>query len=150
MTITRANVEAILVQRCGALMSFAGYAVTVAGSNANLNDPIGYALRQTGYSVASIAAVADADLAVIDDADIDQILDIAEFRTLENVSGNLDDVDITNGPESERFSQVSAALEKRMARLQEKINTAYGSGVTAATSSILYDFAEHDDTDITT
>jgi hypothetical protein len=148
MTVTRANVEEILVQRCGALMSFAGYAVTVVGSNANLNDPIGYALRQAGYSVASISAVADVDLAAVNDADIDQILDVAEFRTLENISGNLDDVDITNGPESEKFSQVSAALEKRMARLQDKINSAYGTGVTANVGSITFDFAEHDDTDI--
>lgn len=149
MTVTRANLEAILVQRCGGLLSFAGMAVTVAGSNASLNDPIGYALRQTGYTVASITAVADADLASLDVDDLDQILDVAEFRTLENISGNLDDVDITNGPESEKFSQIGASLEKRMARLQEKINNDYGAGVTVETGMITYDFADHDDTDIT-
>ena len=149
MTVTRANIESILVQRTGALMTFAGYAVTVAGSNANLNDPIGYALRQVGYSVASIALVVDADLATIDSDDIDQILDIAELRTLENISGNLDDVDITTGPVKENLSQIAANLEKRMARLQEKINYSYGTGVTATTSSIIHDFAEHNDTDIT-
>jgi hypothetical protein len=148
MTITRANVESIIVQRCGSLMSFAGMAVTVAGANASLNDPIGYALRQSGYTVANIASVADADLSSLDDDDIDMLLDYAEFRTLENISGNLDDVDISNGPESEKYSQIAANLEKRMARVQERIDSSYGAGVVAEVGTISYDFAEHNDTDI--
>ena len=58
MTITRANLESILVQRAGGFMSFVGFAVTIAGANANLNDPLAYALRQTGYSVTNITSVA--------------------------------------------------------------------------------------------
>jgi hypothetical protein len=148
MTVTRANLESILVQRCGGLMTFAGMAVTYAGANASLNDPIGYALRQAGYAVANPASVADSDISTLSSDDLDQVLDIAEFRTLENVSGNLDDVDITNGPESEKFSQISASLEKRMARLQEKINASYGTGVVAEMGTISYDFAEHNETDL--
>jgi len=147
MTVTRANVEAILIQRCGAIMSVAGMAVTVAGSNASLNDPIGYALRQTGYTVANAASVADTDLDDLTDDDLDQVLDIAELRTLENVAGNLDDVDITSGPQSEKFSQLAANLEKRMARLQQRISDMYGSGITAETGLLVYDFVEHNDTD---
>lgn len=127
MTITRANLESVLVQRCGALMSFAGMAVTVAGSNASLNDPIGYGLRQSGYSVSDISSVANADVAEIEDAALDMVIDYSEYRTLENISGNLDDVDITNGPESEKFSQIAAQLEKRLARLQSRIDSLYVS-----------------------
>ena len=145
MATTRANIEAILVQRCGGLLTFAGMAVTVAGSNASLNDPIGYALRQAGYTVANIAAVSDTDLTSLDTDDLDYILDVAEFRALENISGNIDDVDIQNGPESEKFSQIGANLEKRMARLQEKINSSYGVGVTAEFGTISYDFVQHGD-----
>lgn len=147
MTVTRANLEAILVQRCGALMSFAGMAVTVAGSNASLNDPIGYALRQVGYTVASHSSVSDADCASITDDYLDQVLDLAELRTLESVLGNLDDVDITNGPESERFSQLAVSLEKRITRLQDKINYTYGS-VVAEMGYLLHDFAEHNDSGV--
>ena len=150
MTVTRANIESILVQRCGALMSFAGMAITSAGANASLNDPIGYALRQTGYTVGNVANVADSDLATLDVDDLDQILDVAEYRTLENIGGNLDDVDITNGPESERFSQLSTALEKRMTRLEQRITDLYGIASLPETGSITFDFAEHDDSDITT
>jgi hypothetical protein len=131
-------------------MSFAGMAVTVAGSNASLNDPLGYALRQSGYTVANIASVADADIASVETDDIDEVLDVAEFRTLENISGNIDDVDITNGPESERYSQIAASLEKRMTRLQQKIYDTYGTGVIAEAGVINYDIAAHgDDTVIT-
>jgi hypothetical protein len=129
-------------------MSFAGMAVTVAGSNASLNDPLGYALRQTGYTVASITSVADSDLASLEVDDIDQILDYAELRTLENIAGNLDDVDITNGPESEKFSQIGASLEKRISRLAANIAETYGAGVTVETGTITYDFAEHGDDEV--
>jgi hypothetical protein len=145
MTITRANVESILVQRCGRLMSFVGMAVTVAGSNASLNDPIGYAVRQIGYTVANITSVADIDLASIADAELDELLDYAELRTLESIAGNMDAVDITNGPESEKFSQVSTTVDKRLSKLTEKIAASYGTGLEISTSNIINDFAAHGD-----
>jgi len=145
MTVTRANVEAILVQRCGRLMSFVGMAVTVAGSNASLNDPIGYALRQSGYSVANISSVADLDLASVAADDLDMVLDYAELRTLESVAGNMDAVDIANGPEKENFSQAATAVDKRIAKLSEKITLTYGSSVEAEVGNMVFDFAAHGD-----
>jgi len=64
MTITRANVESILIKRVGKLMTAADMdGSTVGGTNADLNDPIGRALRRIGYTTASIIAVADVDIA---------------------------------------------------------------------------------------
>jgi len=131
-------------------MSFVGMAVTVAGSNASLNDPIAYALRQNGYSVANIAAVSDTDLAAVVDDDLDAVLDYCELRTLESIAGNMDAVDITNGPEKENFSQVSASVDKRIAKLADKISASYGSGVVATIGSMDYGFAAHgDDSELT-
>jgi len=59
-------------------------------------------------------------------------------------------VDITNGPESERFSQLSTALEKRMTRLEQRITDLYGIASLPETGSVTFDFAEHDDSDIQT
>jgi hypothetical protein len=46
---TRAQVEQILVKRCGPLMTKAGMAVTFAGANIDLADPIAWGLRQLDY-----------------------------------------------------------------------------------------------------
>src|SRR5690242_14586451 len=102
MSLTRANIETILVKRCGPLMTAAGMATTVLGSNADLNDPIGYAVRKAGGSVTSFVAVADADIAGVDELGYDQLLDLAELRTLETILGNLDDVDLRVGPRDEK------------------------------------------------
>lgn len=136
MALTRANVESILVKRCGSLMSLVDMAVTVAGSNADLNDPIGYALRWAGYSVSNIASVSDTDLSSVADADYDQILDIGELRTLQNVLGNYTLVDIQNGPQSEKFSQTIQVVKDRIAALKSLADELYYSEEGSAAFSV--------------
>jgi len=144
MTITRANVETILTRRAGNLMSALGLAVTYAGSNADLNDPIGYALRKLGYAVASITAVADADLAGLAVADIDALLDLAEYRLLESVVGNWNLADITVLARSEKLGALRP--DKRLEQLAAKL-AEYGVGAgTLQTGMISLDFAEHVET----
>lgn len=145
MTITRANLEVILVKRASAYMSAAGMAVTFTGSNADLNDPIGYALRYVGYTVDDPSSVANADVAELASEDLDQVLDVAEYRLLKNISGNLALVDITTGPVSEKLSQLSASLEKRIEKLSADISTLYGAGVTIEVGAFHYDFSTHGD-----
>lgn len=128
MTITRANVESVLVQRAGSFMAAVGMATTVAGSNASLNDPIGWALRRAGYSVSSLTSVADSDLAGLATTDTDKLLDLAEIRTLENVAGNLTQVDVTMGDRTDKFGQLLAQIEKRIERLRKQIEQDYGIG----------------------
>ena len=127
MTITRANLETLLVKRCGSLMSLVDMAVTIVGTNTDLNDPLGYALRWGGYSVTDITSVANADIAEVEDADIDMILDVSELRLLQNIQGNYTLVDITNGPESEKFSQTMSVIEKRIAKLSAHVDQNYYS-----------------------
>ena len=148
---TRAEIESVLVQRFSLLLTLAGMETTIAGSNASLNDPIGYALRYCGYTVASLTSVSDADLSAIESTDLDKLLDVAEIRALDNIHGNVVAlVDITNGPEKESFSQSAIALEKRIKRLQDKFNENYGtSGTTVRVGVISHDFVEHNDNEIT-
>ena len=149
MSLTRANTEQILIRRCGKLLTAAGLdGTTVAGNNADLNDPLGWALRKSGYSVASVAAIADADLAAVSADDTDKLLDLAELRALETILGNLDDVDITLGQRSESLSQLSAQVEKKLTRLQARVEKAYGVGIGTLQAGMITNlFAEHDTTD---
>mgnify|MGYP000952833294 FL=1 len=136
MTLTRANLESLLVKRCGGLMSLVDMAVTTAGANADLNDPLQYALRYGEYEVADITSVSNSDIAEVEDADIDLILDVAELRLLENIQGNFNLVDITNGPESEKYSQAANVIEKRLSRLQDKVDSYYPAPSTYAMLSV--------------
>ena len=146
MTLTRANIEAILVQRCGAYMTAAGMVVTIAGSNANLNDPIGYAVRMCDGTVTDYLTVADADILTVNSTDYDKLLDIAELRTLENILGNLDDVDITVGPRTEKLNQLALNLLARANRLNKRIEDAYGIGAPSVDAGhITLDFADHNE-----
>jgi hypothetical protein len=147
MTITRANVEAILVARCGKLLAAADLdGTTIAGTNASLNDPIGWAARQLGYPVANLTAVSDSDLANVTDDEVDQLLDLAELRTLQNIEGNLDDVDISANGRDESLGQLVKQVQTRLDRVKAAIEKTYGTGLgTLSAGVVTLDFMEKDE-----
>ena len=145
MALTRANAEFILEARTGPLLTAAGMAVTVVGSNVDLNDPIARAVRDLGHSVASAVLVTDADVAAVTDAETDQFLDIATLHTLEAILGNLDDVDIRVGPLSEKLNQLAEQIERKIMRLLSSLEDLYGYGRSSLTAGyIQVNIAEHD------
>ena len=146
MSLTRANTEFLVIPRVGPLMAAAGMdSTTVDGTNADLNGPIGRAVRDLGYSVASAVLVADADVAQVTDANTDQYLDLATLHTLEAVLGNLDDVTIRVGPLSETLSDLAKQAERKVERLSVSLERKYGYGLSSVTTGYLQkDFAEHD------
>ncbi len=88
--VTRAQVETILVARCGPWMKEVSMAETTDGTNADLTDPIRRALLLCGGTLASPVAVTDADLATVDaDERLDELLDRAELRIMQTVQRRL-------------------------------------------------------------
>ena len=146
MALTRANTEFMIETRAGPLLTAADMdGTTVDGTNADLNGPIGRAVRALGHSVASPVAVADADVAAVTDAQLDEFLDVAELYTLEAILGNLDDVDIKVGPRSESLSQLAEQVERKIKRLLKRLERLYGYGMgVVAAGYIRKDIAEHD------
>ena len=145
MSLTRANTELMIVARTGPLLTAAGMAITVVGSNASLNDPIGHAVRQLGHAVASAVLVTDADVAGVTDAETDEFLGLATLYTLEAILGNLDDVDITVGPRSERLNQLAQQVERKADRLRAALEDEFGYGLAVPTAGyIQLNIAEHD------
>lgn len=139
---TRAQVEAILVKRCGPMMAVAGMAVTVTGSNADLADPIGWGLRQLDYDASINPTTAEVE--AVPTAEFDEFLDYVNLGLLENISTNLDATDTTVGPRTEALNQLTDRIEGRLTRLLEKMRVEYGYGTTPLTTgTITYEFAEH-------
>ena len=146
MAVTRANVEVNLIRRLGNLMTKAEMdGSTADGTNTDLADPIGWALRQAGYPTADITDPTTAEVAAAV-GDIDQVMDLSEMRTLESILGGLDDVDITLGPRDEKLSQLAEQAEKKLVAIQDKIQKLYSFSAAALTTGTLtYEFAEHQD-----
>ncbi len=143
MSITRANVEAILIRRAGKKMTVAGLdGTTISGSNPDLNDPIGSAILDMGYNPSSIATITDTDVSLVGNS-ISELLDRAELRLLRNIAGNLDLVDIAVGPRKESLSQLHDQIIKQIDKLADDINSKYGSGISALDAgSVSLDFQE--------
>ena len=126
MTVTRANVEAVLVKRCGQLMQAASMdGISCAGANLDMNDPIGGALRRLGYVVASMAAVTDTDVAQVSDVKLDALLDLAEVRVLENVISHLDDATVYSGMSgssrmASRVRQIQAMVDRKRSYVERE------------------------------
>jgi len=63
---------------------------------------------------------------------------------LANLLGNLDDVDVTVGPRSEKLSQLAVQVQKRLDSVEKRLENLYGYGAAALeTGVITYEFAEH-------
>jgi len=146
MALTRENVESELVSRQQSRMEAVDMAVTYEGSNTDLNSVIGYAIRQMGGSVSTFGAVADSDLAFLASEDYDQLLDIAEYRLLQNIKGRWGKVDIRAGQLGENLSQftkdIDADLDRKLSMLQSMYG--FGSAVLGA-GAIDLDFAQTDE-----
>jgi hypothetical protein len=124
-------------------MSKAGMAVTFAGSNVNLVDPLGWAIRRLGYTLATFGTVTDADLAVIPADDTDQLLDLAEYRTLRNILGNIALVDTRVGPREEKLSQLAPQIRELLKSKWEQLEEEYGVGTPSLEAGVVgLDFME--------
>ena len=147
MALTRANVEVILIKRVGALMTQAGLdGTTVDGTNVDLNDPIGYSIRQLDGTVADVTNVADSDLAGIGADDYDQLFDVAELRLLQNILQNLVLTDIEVGPRKQWFDQLAKRLEKMVDFKRKLVDDKYALVVPVLSTGVLnLNFAEHDE-----
>jgi len=121
-------------------MEAAGMIVTTTGVNYDLHDPLAWANRMVGGTSTYASTVEDADLAKVAAADYDDFIDLAEYRTLKNILGNLDDVDITAGPRSEKLSQLADHVREMIDSRQAFVDS-FARPMAAGYISL--DIAEH-------
>lgn len=146
MTITRAQLEAELVSRSQGYLETVEMAVSSDGANADLNAPIGFAVRQCNGTVVDPSLVADSDISGFEDADFDKLADIAEYRLLLNIKRRWGKVDIKVGQLSESLSQFADQLDKDIAALKNANMQAYGLGMPTLTAGFINtSLVEHDD-----
>ena len=147
MSVTRAAVEGVLLKRVGRLMALVQMDGTAdTGSNADLVEPIAFALRQIGLAPATFGAVTDADFVKLDPADLDQLLDYAEWRLLLNIRGNFDLVNLTIGPRREDWGNVRDQLARLIDDVKTRLETMYATDFNALRGGVIaYDFISKPD-----
>lgn len=147
MSVTRANVEAILVKRIGKWLTAAGLdGTTNNGSNPDLSDPIGRAVRALGFTVADVTNVASSDVASIGADDYDELFDLAELRALETCLSNYDKVNLSLGPRSESFDQLRNGMIQAIKLKREQIANDYDDSASLTGGVLALDFEEHTET----
>jgi len=142
--LTRAAVEAEIVDRIGPRMAFVGMPITTDGTNASLNGPIRRALVSMGFPTASPLQVSDADLTAFipspqtqparDAWRVERLCDLACLQALESVLWKTtgDDVDWKAGVDEVKASQFVDAVRKDVERFEAKVKEPYGPDLPAA------------------
>jgi hypothetical protein len=126
MAITRVQIETVLVRRLENWLTAADMAVTIVGTNADLNDPITNALLQLEIVPANISSVADSDLTSVATTDYNKLLDLAELRTLESILENYSKVDVEAGAVKAQLDDFGQRIERTIQRKREQIARRYG------------------------
>lgn len=140
---TRITAETTLVNRLGPIMVMAELAVTIVGTNGSLDDPLAWATRMVGAATANYNTVTDAELLLVATADLDDLLNLAEWRTLLNIRGAIDMVDIVTGPRAEKLHQFVAQLQQMLDTLEPTIAALGVLTPSISAGYISLDFAEH-------
>lgn len=122
---TLADVQAVVTDRCGALLAEARTA-TGDATKPSVDQCIGWAVRMLGYTTASILAPVTAEVTAVAGSHVDALLDLAELRTLESILTNLNSVDLTTGPVSEDLSDLPDRVAKIAETKRRNVATMWG------------------------
>jgi hypothetical protein len=145
MALTKAALDAELVDRCGGLLAFVGRSTVPDGTNPATIGPIREGLASLGIGLASFGAVLDSDLLPVASTDIAQLVDVAEYRLLQNILGWLTKVDQTIGMGSQSLGQVRRDLLQTLKSMQESLRVQYGYGLgTPSGGAVDLGFAQTD------
>jgi len=137
---TRAEAEQETVSRLSGFMSAVGMAVTYAGSNSDLNSPIGWAVRTAGGTVGDISNVTDADVATVSSAKLDDFLDLVELRTIESCMGRNVLVDISASAHRQSLGQIGDRMASRAEALRRSLGKYLAGNITAG--SVFHDYIQ--------
>lgn len=140
MPIAVSSLSQILSSRVGGWYTAAG--LDASASGAAWLDPLAYSARILGLALADPTTVVDADLVLVTQAQLDQFLDVAEVRALENALQNHALFDQSIGLASQKLSQLRDSIEAAIDRKTKLLMANYGIGLgTAVSGSIPLDFA---------
>lgn len=129
MSLTRANVEQVLTKRAGGLMERLGLdGSTSSGQNADLNDCLGWSLRQMSLTVDDSALVDDEDVARVAADDYNEFFDLAEYRLLQTMNIHAAGL-IVPSKDMQGHAFLVSAIERVLKAKLVQVQQDYGYGI---------------------
>jgi hypothetical protein len=122
---TLAAVTAVIDDRLGVMLTTAR-AATGDSSKPSVAACVAWAVRLLGLPTAALATATDGEVGAVPTAQLDALLDLAELRTLERILTNLNQVDLTTGPVSERLGQLPQRLAELIPEKRKIIAAQWG------------------------
>jgi hypothetical protein len=111
------------------------------GALSELEDAVSYALIELGYTVADMTTPTDTELTAV--TKTNHYLDLVELRSMETALNRLViKSDITLGPRSQAYGQISQGLEKAIERKRKQINSLYGRSLSGMGTAELKRYVE--------
>jgi len=81
------------------------------------------------------------------EAEYDEFFDYGEYRALQNIRGNLALVDIRQGPQEQKFSQLAEQIGAMLATMKSDMERSYGFGLSEIGSgTIIQEYLEQVET----
>lgn len=122
---TRAQAEVVVVRRVGRYLTAAGLdGTTVNGANADLADPIAWAVRKLDGTTADPTNPVTTEVQAV--SRVDALFDLAELRALENALGNLSLVTATVGQRTEQYNDLARRLAEMIPRKRKAVEQEHG------------------------
>jgi hypothetical protein len=138
MALTRLEVEKTLYTRVAPAMARADMDVTAEGENRFYGDAITFSLMEWNYTTPSkFTDPSDADIAQVQNTDLQKFLGVCEWRIVATIIGNLDDTDEKLGPTGMWNSQYAKQMERLLDRIENRLMNEYGWGPTTLSTGTM-------------
>lgn len=121
--MSKALIDTQLVDRMPDLLSYLGMSIVIDGTNPNTVGPIGWAFQRIGLTPISGMIPSDADLALVTAKQYYDLLDLAEYRLLQNCSNRFTKVRTQVGANSLYYSDLGDRLQRRIAELEADLKS---------------------------
>ena len=129
MTFTLAQIQTSLLSRgLEELHTELGWSVVTTGLNAKLNDAMAWGLNHLGIEPTDFTVLVDDDFSAVTHDTLNELLDSAEYRQLQNIFRALTSVDVKIGHRTEEFSQLANRVGQAIDKMRTYIRKEYGIG----------------------
>ena len=135
MSLTTLSLQAYLSTACGGTLTAAG--LDGSTTSAAWLGPIAAGVRSLGLALVDPLSAVDADLVPVVASQVDQLLDVAELRALENALNHYTKVSQKISMGEKRFGEFRTELEATIARKSTSVMNQYGIGLATISAGVI-------------
>ncbi len=147
MPLNRTYIIATLIARLGGWWALVGFPIAPADTtNTSFDDCLAVSGRLLPLQLLDFTTLTDADLTAVTAGQLDQLVDVAEWRAVRTIRANWSQVSQSVNNEKQDLNDIAARVEKADLRLTDFVKDVYGIGLgTIVPGTVDLDFQSEDD-----